>query len=200
LEGNLVIPDSAKGIVVFAHGSGSSRFSPRNRFVAEKLQADGLATLLMDLLTQQEEKIDLGTREFRFDIKLLSERLIGAKRWLQKETATKALNIGYFGSSTGAAAALIAAAKHPENVGAVVSRGGRTDLARDYLSEVEAPTLLIVGGNDAVVLNLNRETMRQLNAEKRLEIVSGASHLFEELGKLEEVAELASGWFTQHLG
>jgi putative phosphoribosyl transferase len=129
----------------------------------------------------------------------LSERLIGAKRWLQKETATKALNIGYFGSSTGAAAALIAAAKHPENVGAVVSRGGRTDLARDYLSEVEAPTLLIVGGNDAVVLNLNRETMRQLNAEKRLEIVSGASHLFEELGKLEEVAELASGWFTQHL-
>lgn len=185
--------------MLFAHGSGSSRFSPRNRFVAEQLQANGLATLLMDLLTEEEEKIDIRTREFRFDIKLLSERLIGATRWLQREIATQELSIGYFGSSTGAAAALIAAAKHPENIGAVVSRGGRTDLAENYLPKVDAPTLLIVGGNDAVVLYINRESMRQLNAEKKLEIVSGASHLFEEPGKLEEVAELAADWFKKHL-
>jgi putative phosphoribosyl transferase len=197
LEGNLVVPKNARGIVLFAHGSGSSRFSPRNRFVAEQLQATGLATLLMDLLTQEEEKIDTRTREFRFDIKLLSERLIGATRWLQREIATQELSIGYFGSSTGAAA-VIAAAKHPESVGAVVSRGGRTDLAENYLPKVEAPTLLIVGGNDAVVLYINRESMRQLNAEKKLEIVSAASHLFEEPGKLEEVARLAAGWFKEH--
>ena len=199
LEGNLVIPENAKGIVVFAHGSGSSRFSPRNRFVAEKLQANGLATLLMDLLTQEEEKIDIRTREFRFDIKLLSERLIEATRWLRRNENTKEINIGYFGSSTGAAASLIAAAKHPENVGAIVSRGGRTDLAENYLSRVEAPTLLIVGGNDDYVIDINRETMKQLNTKKKLEIVFGASHLFEEHGTLETVAELAVEWFKEHL-
>lgn len=199
LEGNLVIPENVKGIVVFVHGSGSSRFSPRNRFVAEKLQANGLATLLMDLLTREEEKIDIRTREFRFDIKLLSERLIEATRWLRKNESTKELNIGYFGSSTGAAASLIAAAKHPENVEAIVSRGGRTDLAEDYLSRVEAPTLLIVGGNDDYVIDINRETMKQLNTEKKLEIVFGASHLFEETGTLEAVAELTAEWFKEHL-
>ena len=199
LEGNLVIQENAKGIVVFVHGSGSSRFSPRNRFVAKKLQANGLATLLMDLLTQEEEKIDKRTREFRFDIKLLSERLIEATRWLRRNESTKELNIGYFGSSTGAAASLIAAAKHPENVEAIVSRGGRTDLAEKYLSGVYAPTLLVVGGYDAIVLKINRETMKQLNSEKKLEIVSGASHLFEEAGALEAVAELAVEWFTEHL-
>jgi putative phosphoribosyl transferase len=199
LEGNLVIPTKVQGIVVFAHGSGSSRFSPRNRFVAEQLQASGLATLLMDLLTLKEETIDIQTREFRFDIKLLSERLIGATRWLRKETATQELNIGYFGSSTGAAAALIAAAKHPDNINAVVSRGGRTDLAENYLLRVKAPTLLIVGGNDVHVIAINRESMKQLNTEKKLEIISGASHLFEEQGKLEEVAKLATDWFKKHL-
>jgi putative phosphoribosyl transferase len=199
LEGNLVIPTKVQGIVLFAHGSGSSRFSPRNRFVAEQLQASGLATLLMDLLTLKEETIDIQTREFRFDIKLLSERLIGATRWLRKETATQELNIGYFGSSTGAAAALIAAAKHPDNINAVVSRGGRTDLAENYLLRVKAPTLLIVGGNDVHVIAINRESMKQLNTEKKLEIISGASHLFEEQGKLEEVAKLATDWFKKHL-
>ena len=199
LEGNLVIPENAKGIVVFAHGSGSSRFSPRNRFVAEKLQTNGLATLLLDLLTREEEKIDIRTREFRFDIKLLSERLIGATRWLQREPSTQELNIGYFGSSTGAAAALIATAKHPEIIRAVVSRGGRTDLAENYLSRVDAPTLLIVGSNDGIVININRETMKQLNTEKKLAIVSGASHLFEEPGKLEAVADLAAEWFKERL-
>lgn len=195
----MIIPTKAQGIVVFAHGSGSSRFSPRNRFVAEQLQASGLATLLMDLLTQEEEKIDIQTRKFRFDIKLLSERLIGATRWLRRETATQELNIGYFGSSTGAAAALIAAAKYPDNIRAVVSRGGRTDLAENYLSRVKAPTLLIVGGNDVPVITINRETIKQLNTEKKLEIISGASHLFEEPGKLEEVAKLATDWFKKHL-
>ena len=199
LEGNLVIPENVKGIVVFVHGSGSSRFSPRNRFVAEKLQANGLATLLMDLLTQEEEKIDIRTREFRFDIRLLSERLIEATRWLLRNENTKELNIGYFGSSTGAGASLIAAAKHPENVEAIVSRGGRTDLAEKYLSGVYAPTILIVGGYDAIVLAINRETMKQLDSEKKLEIVSGASHLFEEPGTLEAVAELAAEWFNEHL-
>ena len=199
LEGNLVIQENAKGIVVFVHGSGSSRFSPRNRFVAKKLQANGLATLLMDLLTQEEEKIDKRTREFRFDTKLLSERLIEATRWLKRNESTKELNIGYFGSSTGAAASLIAAAKHPENVEAIVSRGGITDLAEKYFSGVYAPTLLVVGDNDAIVLRINRETMKQLNSEKKLEIVSGASHLFEEAGALEAVTELAVEWFTEHL-
>ena len=198
LEGNLTIPESSKGIVVFAHGSGSSRFSPRNNFVAEKLQEKGLATLLMDLLTK-EESIDLRTREYRFDIKLLSERLIGATRWLKQNDATKKLNIGYFGSSTGAAAALIAAAQQPNTIRAIVSRGGRIDLAENYVPQVDAPTLLIVGSYDTVVLNINKVTMAQLTAEKRMEIVSGASHLFEEPGKLLVVADLASDWFREHL-
>lgn len=199
LEGNLVIPESSKGIVVFAHGSGSSRFSPRNNFVAEKLQRKGLATLLMDLLTREEEKIDLKTREFRFDIKLLSERLIRSTQWIKQNETTTELNIGYFGSSTGAAAALIAAASQPNTISAVVSRGGRTDLAENYLDQVEAPTLLIVGSYDTVVININKQTMNQLNSKKKLEIISGASHLFEEPGKLEEVAELAGNWFKEHL-
>ena len=200
LEGTLVIPKGAEGIVVFAHGSGSSRFSPRNRFVAEKLQANGLATLLMDLLTQAEETVDQVTREFRFDIDRLSERLVDATRWIKRNEDTKAFNIGYFGSSTGAAAALIAAATMPKDVGAVVSRGGRTDLAESYLSKVEAPTLLIVGSFDTLVIGINRETMKQLDTEKKLEIVSGASHLFEEPGTLEAVAEYAVEWFKKHLG
>jgi dienelactone hydrolase len=199
LDGTLLIPNNSKGIVVFAHGSGSSRFSPRNRFVAKKLQTDGLATLLMDLLTQEEERIDLRTREFRFDIKLLSQRLVGVTHWVQQNTGTKELNIGYFGSSTGAAAALIAATVQSKSIGAVVSRGGRTDLAEYYLSRVEAPTLLIVGSYDSVVIDINKETMKQLIGKKKLEIVSGASHLFEEPGKLEVVAELASEWFREHL-
>ena len=200
LEGTLVIPKAAEGIVVFAHGSGSSRFSPRNRFVAEKLQANGLATLLMDLLTQAEETVDQVTREFRFDIDRLSERLVDATRWIKRNEDTKAFNIGYFGSSTGAAAALIAAATMPKDVGAVVSRGGRTDLAESYLSKVDAPTLLIVGSFDTLVIGINRETMKQLDTEKKLEIVSGASHLFEEPGTLETVAGYAVEWFKKHLG
>jgi pimeloyl-ACP methyl ester carboxylesterase len=199
LEGNLIIPPDAQGIVVFAHGSGSSRFSPRNNFVAEKLQSKGLATLLMDLLIQNEERVDVRTREFRFNIPLLSRRLVGVAKWIQNNENTKSFEIGYFGSSTGAAAALIAASIEPKNVGAVVSRGGRTDLAKDYLSNVEAPTLLIVGSEDVVVHNLNRETLKHLKTEKKLEVIPGASHLFEEPGTLEAVAELAGVWFKEHL-
>jgi len=195
LEGNLIVPPDARGIVVFAHGSGSSRFSPRNNFVAEKLQSKGLATLLMDLLTQKEERVDIRTREFRFNIPLLSRRLVGVAKWIQNNENTKSFKIGYFGSSTGAAAASI----EPKNIGAVVSRGGRTDLAKDYLSNIEAPTLLIVGSTDVVVLNLNRETLKQLKTEKKLEVIPGASHLFEEPGTLEAVAELAGDWFKEHL-
>ena len=199
LEGNLDVPNIAKGIVVFAHGSGSSRFSPRNRFVAEKLQSYGLATLLLDLLTREEEQIDLRTREYRFNINLLSERLTKATHWLQKNKKTKQLDIGYFGSSTGAAAALIAASKNPKIIKAVVSRGGRTDLAENYVSLVSAPTLLIVGSFDTFVLQINQETIKKMKTENRLEIISGASHLFEEPGKLEIVAELAASWFEKHL-
>lgn len=199
LEGNLIVPPDARGIVVFAHGSGSSRFSPRNNFVAEKLQSKGLATLLMDLLTQKEERVDIRTREFRFNIPLLSRRLVGVAKWIQNNENTKSFKIGYFGSSTGAAAALIAASIEPKNIGAVVSRGGRTDLAKDYLSNIEAPTLLIVGSNDVVVLNLNRETLKHLKTEKKIEVIPGASHLFEEPGTLEAVAELAGDWFKEHL-
>jgi putative phosphoribosyl transferase len=199
LEGNLNIPNEAKGIVVFAHGSGSSRFSPRNRFVAEKLQSYGLATLLLDLLTKEEEQIDLQTREYRFDINLLSKRLDLTTRWLQINNDTKQLNIGYFGSSTGAAAALIAASKNSDIIKAVVSRGGRTDLADNYLSMVNAPTLLIVGSFDTFVLQINQETIKRLKNENKLEIISGASHLFEEPGKLEIVANLAAEWFNKYL-
>ncbi|MEJ2242852.1 MAG: dienelactone hydrolase family protein [Candidatus Bathyarchaeota archaeon] len=199
LEGNLIVPMESKGIVVFAHGSGSSRFSPRNRFVAEKIQSYGLATLLFDLLTKEEEQIDLQTREYRFDIYLLSDRLNQATHWLQKNNDTKQLKIGYFGSSTGAAAALIAASKNPNIIQAVVSRGGRTDLANNYLSMVNAPTLLIVGSFDTFVLQINQETLKKLKIENKLKVISGASHLFEEPGKLEIVAKLAAEWFKEYL-
>ncbi len=199
LEGNLDIPENAKGIVLFAHGSGSGRHSPRNRFVAEVLREGGLATLLIDLLTLDEEAIDLRTRHLRFDINLLAERLAGATDWLLENPETKDLRIGYFGASTGAGAALVAAAERPEVIGAVVSRGGRPDLAGLALPKVKAPTLLIVGGHDIPVIALNEQAFAQLNVEKELEIVPGASHLFEEPGTLEEAARLAREWFIEHL-
>jgi pimeloyl-ACP methyl ester carboxylesterase len=200
LEGNLTIPDRAKGIVLFAHGSGSSRFSPRNRFVASTLQKGGLATLLFDLLTAEEEEIDQVTRRLRFDIPLLATRLADVARWLASHPDTKDLRLGLFGSSTGAAAALIAAAELPNMVQAVVSRGGRPDLAGEALQNVKAPTLLIVGGRDLPVIDLNEQAMAQMNAPVELVIVPGASHLFEEPGKLEEVAHLARDWFLRYLG
>lgn len=199
LEGNLDIPDNATGIVLFAHGSGSSRHSPRNRFVAEQLQQRGLATLLIDLLTSAEEQVDMRTQHLRFDIGLLAHRLTMASRWLAEQPKTGDLKLGYFGASTGAAAALVAAAELPHQVAAVVSRGGRPDLAGSALPHVTAPTLLIVGGNDVPVINLNRQASAKLNAEKRLEIVPGATHLFEEPGTLEEVARLAGDWFDVYL-
>ena len=199
LEGNLEIPQGTRGIVLFAHGSGSSRHSPRNRYVAQVLRQAGLATLLMDLLTPSEEVIDRQTRHLRFDIGLLAERLVGATHWLKETPATQKLKIGYFGASTGAAAALVAAADCPEAVGAVVSRGGRPDLAGYALSRVCAPTLLIVGERDRLVLKLNREAQAQLRVSNQLELVGGATHLFEEPGTLEEVARLASQWFARYL-
>jgi len=199
IEGNLVVPSSAKGIVLFAHGSGSSRFSPRNRYVAGVLNKAGIATLLIDLLTQEEEEVDVRTGQFRFDIELLNERLMSAAEWLKKNPRTKKLGLGLFGASTGAAAALITAVQLPDYVKAVVLRGGRPDLAMEYLKKVKAPTLFIVGGKDTVVLDLNRKAMMQVSAEKKLEIVPGASHLFEEPGKLEEVARLSTAWFLEHL-
>jgi putative phosphoribosyl transferase len=199
LEGELIIPEKAKGIVLFAHGSGSSRFSPRNQFVARYLREQNLATLLTDLLTYEEEQIDDVTRELRFNIDLLAERLIGITNWLQQDARTKNLKIGYFGSSTGAAAALIAAAKKGAAISAVVSRGGRPDLAHHFLSKVQAPTLLIVGGADTIVIDLNQEAYDRLTAVKKVEIVPRATHLFEEKGALEKVAELAGHWFTQYL-
>jgi putative phosphoribosyl transferase len=200
LEGNLSVPDEARGVVLFAHGSGSSRHSPRNRFVAGTLREAGLATLLIDLLTTKEETIDARTASFRFDIGLLAERLVGATDWLGQDQETSSLLIGYFGASTGAGAALVAAAARPEVIGAVVSRGGRPDLAGRALPQVRAPTLLIVGGNDLPVIEMNQDALQQLGAEKKqLVIVPGASHLFEEPGTLDEVARLASDWFTRHL-
>ncbi len=200
LEGNLGIPDGARGTVLFAHGSGSGRHSPRNRYVAEALRAAGLATLLIDLLTPDEEEEDLRTRHLRFDVGLLSGRLAGATGWLLENPDTQELRVGYFGASTGAGAALVSAAQHPEAVGAVVSRGGRPDLAKEALPRVAAPTLLIVGGEDEPVIGMNREALEKMSAEKKLKVVPGAGHLFEEPGKLEEVARLAAGWFTHHLG
>jgi putative phosphoribosyl transferase len=199
LEGNLSVPEGAEGVVLFAHGSGSSRHSPRNRYVARALKERGLATLLIDLLTPDEEVVDLRTRRLRFDIGLLAQRLAGATDWLGREPDTRELSIGYFGASTGAGAALVASAERPREVGAVVSRGGRPDLAGDALPLVEAPTLLIVGGDDERVLRMNEEALARLRAEKRLEIIPGAGHLFEEPGALEEVARLAADWFTRYL-
>lgn len=199
LEGNLALPANPLGIVLFAHGSGSSRFSPRNRAVAAALRGEGLATLLIDLLTPEEEAVDNQTARLRFDIALLAERLVGATDWLAEEPATHKLRIGYFGASTGAGAALVAAAQRPNTVRAVVSRGGRPDLAGAALARVHAPTLLIVGGDDVPVIGMNREAMARMQAKKRLEIVPGASHLFEEPGTLEQVARLAAEWFRTWL-
>jgi putative phosphoribosyl transferase len=200
LEGNLGVPEGARSVVLFAHGSGSGRHSPRNRYVARVFQRAGLATLLIDLLTPEEEEVDLRTGHLRFDIGLLAERLAGATDWLMKNPNTSNLRIGYFGASTGAGAALVAAAERPEAVGAIVSRGGRPDLAGDALPLVKAPTLLIVGGNDVPVIGMNEEALGQLRAEKELKIVPGATHLFEESGALDEVARLAADWFAGHLG
>ncbi|HEY3232693.1 MAG TPA: dienelactone hydrolase family protein [Roseiflexaceae bacterium] len=199
LEGTLHLPAGAYGIVLFAHGSGSSRHSPRNRYVASVLQAGGLATLLIDLLTADEETVDLRTRQLRFDIGLLADRLVGATDWLAQEPDTHLLRVGYFGASTGGGAALVAAAQRPEAVGAVVSRGGRPDLAGPALSHVRAPTLLIVGGHDVPVIGMNQEALAQLRCEKRLDIIPGATHLFEEPGTLEQAALLARDWFNQYL-
>jgi putative phosphoribosyl transferase len=200
LEGSLGIPNGAGGVVLFAHGSGSGRHSPRNRYVAGVLREANLATLLIDLLTEDEEEVDLRTTRLRFDIGLLARRLVGATDWLVQNPDTEQLRIGYFGASTGAGAALVAAAERPDEVGAIVSRGGRPDLAGDALPLVKAPTLLIVGGNDEPVIGMNEEALALMRAVKRLQIVPGASHLFEEPGALEEVARLATGWFTRHLG
>ena len=199
LDGNLQIPPGARAIVVFAHGSGSGRHSPRNLYVADALATAGLATFLVDLLTPKEEIVDLQTAELRFDIELLAERLGGVTDWLASDAATSALAIGYFGASTGAAAALIAAAGRPQTVRAIVSRGGRPDLAMPVLPRVRQPTLLIVGGADEIVIDLNRRAFAQLGGIKRLEIVPGATHLFEEPGALEQVAALAGEWLRQYL-
>ena len=199
LEGNLARPEGARGVVLFAHGSGSSRLSPRNRHVAHVLNEAALATLLVDLLTPEEEAIDARTAHLRFDISLLAERLVAATDWLTAHPDTRDLRVGYFGASTGAAAALVAAAARSGAVGAVVSRGGRPDLAGRVLALVRAPTLLIVGGRDLQVLELNREAFAQLTCDKRLEIVPGATHLFEEPGALDQVAQLARDWFVRYL-
>jgi len=198
LDGNLTIVDGATALVLFAHGSGSSRHSSRNQFVARTPNNSGLATLLFDLLTPDEELIDVRTAELRFNIGLLAERLVHATRWAEKEQQTRDLRIGYFGSSTGGAAALVAAAEIPQDVDAVVSRGGRPDLAGEALPKVQAPTLLIVGGNDDIVIELNEQARDQMRCEVKLEIVPGATHLFEEPGALERVAQLASDWFSLH--
>ena len=200
LEGNLELPAGASGVVLFAHGSGSGRHSPRNRYVAERLREAGLGTLLIDLLTEDEERIDDVTAQLRFDIGLLAERLVGAIDWLHRDPQTAKLPVGLFGASTGGGAALVAAAKRPDRVGAIVSRGGRPDLAGDYLPLVRSPTLLIVGGYDVVVISLNKQALARLGSPmKEILIIPGASHLFEEPGKLEAVARLAADWFARQL-
>jgi len=199
LEGDLVLPDGARAVVVFAHGSGSSRLSPRNRQVAEALQSAGVGTLLMDLLTPDEGAADERTGHLRFNIDLLANRLTQAVDWVAANESTSRLQIGCFGASTGAAAALVTAARRPDNVRAVVSRGGRPDLAGPMLAMVDAPTLLIVGGRDHTVLELNRQAFDQLRCEKELRIVPGATHLFEEPGALDEVVALARDWFVEWL-
>jgi len=199
LAGNLNTPVNATALVLFAHGSGSSRHSPRNQFVARTLNDTGLATLLFDLLTPEEELVDTRTAELRFDIDLLAKRLVHATKWAKRQEQTRDLRIGYFGSSTGGGAALVAAAQLPDDVDAVVSRGGRPDLAGAALPKVRAPTLLIVGGQDDIVIELNEQARDQLRCEVKLEIIPGATHLFEEPGALEQVAKLASDWFRDHI-
>ena len=199
LEGDLELPTQAQGVVLFAHGSGSGRHSPRNRYVAQSLQKAGVATLLLDLLTATEEVIDRHTAHLRFDIALLTKRLLGATDWLYDDSRTRHLCIGYFGASTGSAAALCAAAERADLVKAIVSRGGRPDLAGAALARVRAPTLLIVGAEDGQVVEMNREAMTRLSTEKTLEIIPGATHLFEEPGALEKVAWLAGDWFERYL-
>lgn len=200
LDGTLGLPDRPIGVVLFAHGSGSSRFSPRNGYVARVLRENGLATLLLDLLTADEEQVDLVTRHLRFDIRLLAERLVGAADWLAEHAPTRGLGVGTFGSSTGAAAALVTAAARPQLVRAVVSRGGRPDLAGDALTRVEAPTLLLVGSRDEEVIELNEEAMARMHAPCELRIIDGATHLFEEPGTLEAVAHHAATFFARTLG
>jgi dienelactone hydrolase len=200
LEGNLSIPKNSIGIVLFAHGSGSGRTSPRNRFVARELNQKGIATLLFDLLTLEEEEVDMQTAHLRFDILLLSQRLVETTDWLLKNSKISNLNVGYFGASTGAAAALVAAAERPDIVKAVVSRGGRPDLAGQSLGSVKCPTLLLVGGYDDVVIDLNKQAMAKLKSEKKLIIIPEATHLFEEPGKLEQVAKHATDWFMRYIG
>ena len=199
LGATLDLPRDARGVVVFAHGSGSSRFSPRNRQVATALQAAGLGTLLMDLLTEAEDRIDAETSEFRFNIPLLASRLVGATNWLRARNDTRDFSVGYFGASTGAAAALSAAAEKPDDIDAVVSRGGRPDLANAALAKVKAPTLLLVGSLDRVVIDFNRAAIDHMKCEKSMELIPGATHLFEEPGALEQVAKRATEWFRRHL-
>lgn len=195
LEGKLNVPAGAGGLVIFAHGAGSSRKSPRNNYVADVIRENGPGTLLFDLLTEREDQV----RKNRFDIPLLVERLLAVTEWVRNQTETEDLNLGYFGSSTGAASALLAAAEEGTDINAVVSRGGRVDMASERLDEVECPTLLIVGGNDTQVLELNRDAHKQLQCEKQLEIIPGAGHLFEGEGELEQVAKLAANWFSENL-
>lgn len=199
VEGNMFLPREAGCLIIFAHGSGSSRFSPRNQYVAKEFNKAGMATLLFDLLTPGEEEEDELTGQYRFNISLLSQRLVSVTDWLQNDPQTMDLRLGYFGASTGAAAALIAAAKLSRLVSAVVSRGGRPDLAGQYLPDVRAPTLLLVGGDDEEVIELNRQAQAQMTNINKLVIVPGATHLFEEPGKLEEVARFAADWFNQYL-
>jgi putative phosphoribosyl transferase len=199
LEGTLVLPKNARGLVLFAHGSGSSRHSPRNRYVAQILQSQHIGTLLFDLLTRQEELFDQHSGKLRFDIPFLAKRLVGATRWVMGSAGTQDLRVGYFGASTGAGAALVAAAELPGIVSVIVSRGGRPDLAGSALDLVRAPTLLIVGGEDESVITMNREALARLKCpDKRLVIIPGATHLFEEPGTLEEAARVAAEWFTRH--
>jgi dienelactone hydrolase len=199
VEGNMFLPEDASGLVVFAHGSGSSRFSPRNQYVAKEINKANLGTLLFDLLTPGEEEEDELTGEYRFDIALLAQRLIGVTQWLKNDPSTQNVKLGYFGASTGAAAALIAAAKLPEAVSVVVSRGGRPDLAGEYLRQVQAPTLLLVGGLDEEVIELNKQAQQQMTNENKLVVIPAATHLFEEPGKLEDVARFATDWFRRFL-
>lgn len=199
LEGLLHIPRHATGIVVFAHGSGSSRFSPRNQYIARRLQNENIATLLFDLLTPEEDAIDSTTAQYRFDIEFLADRLVATTRFIEKNPILKKLSVGFFGASTGGGAALVAAARLADVIKAVVSRGGRPDLAGESLEHVRAPTLLIVGSLDVAVIRMNQEAMEQMQCVKKLEIVPGATHLFEEAGKLEEVSRLANEWFKKYL-